>query len=47
MKSRGAGLPAVAKEAAPKDALYPVRARSGAMGNTLRTVAALRRAIHL
>ena len=39
MKSRGAGLPAVGKEVTPKDALQPVRARSGATGNTLRTVA--------
>ena len=30
MKNRGAGLPAVGKEAVPKDAFKPVRARSGA-----------------
>lgn len=30
MINRGAGLPAVAKEAVPKDASKPVRAPSGA-----------------
>ena len=47
MKNRGAGLPAVGKEVMPKGAQHPVTARSGATENIPRTVAEMRRAIHL
>ena len=47
MINRGAGLSAAAKEGTPKERFTLLRSRPGVRENIPRTVAAMRRAIHL